>query len=107
VSWSSVHVDQRRALHVAALDGEERRVDAARLRGHGLGVVVHRRAVQHVQHRDIGRAAGRLDVGRDRLERLSGPARQEDPRPLAGEGPRDAAADAAAAAVHDGVLVLE
>jgi hypothetical protein len=34
------HVDERRALVVAAGDEVERNVDAARLRGHGVGVLV-------------------------------------------------------------------
>jgi hypothetical protein len=85
-------------------DEVEGHVDAA---GDGLHVGVHRALVGGVEDGHLGRPAGPLDVGGDRLHGRSGSAGKEHVGALAGEGPGDPATGPAAAPVEDGVLVLE
>src|SRR5829696_5807322 len=63
--------------------------------------------VERVDHRRLGRPACGADLSRDRIERLTGPAGEEDPRSLAGEGARHGATDGSGGAVDHGVLALE
>jgi hypothetical protein len=101
------HVDQRGALHVAAVDQVERDVDAAGLGGHGLRVRVDGRLVEGVEDGHLGGAAGGGDVRGDRVDGCPRPPGQENLGPFSGEGPGGGAADAPAGSVDDGVLVLK
>jgi len=94
-------------LVVAALYEVERDVDAARLRGDGVGVLVDRALVERVDDGDLGAPGRGGDVGRDALERLERAAREEHGRARACERARHAAPERAAAAVDDRVLACE
>jgi hypothetical protein len=100
------HIDTWRSLHVATRDEVDGHVDAAGTGRDGLHVGVHRALVGGVEDGHLGRPAGRLDVGGDRLHGRSGSAGKEHLGALAGEGPGDPATDPAAP-LDDGVLVLE
>src|SRR5262249_11653008 len=80
---------------------------AAALGGHGPDVPLDRPFVQGVEHSHLGRPARCHDVLRHRLELLSSPSGDTDPRTLAGKGPSYAASDPTAAAVDDRHFALQ
>ena len=87
-----VHVQQRRALHVAARDEVDRHVQAA-LPGDLRDVSLDRGLVEHVEHRDLGPAGARGG----RLEARAVAPGEVHRGALAGERARHDGADPAAA----------
>jgi hypothetical protein len=88
-------------LAVAPEDEGERDVDAARLGGHGLGVLVDGALVGGIDHSGVGAAAGGGDLSGDAFERLERAAGEEHGGALAGERPRYGGPEGAAGAVDD------
>jgi hypothetical protein len=101
------HVDERGALDVGPGHQVERHVDAAGRRDDLGDVVVDRLLVEGVEHGHRGRAAVRIDVTRDRVQRIAGAAHERDRRALPGVRPGHGPADPPAGPVDDRRLAFQ
>lgn len=101
------HLDQRRALQVAAADQVERHVDAAGPCDDIVDVRVDRGLLQRIDDRHVRGATRRLDVLGDRRDGLAGPACQEHLGPVPRERARHGAANAPTPAVDDHVPTFQ
>jgi len=98
---------ERRTLHVKDSDSVERDVDAARLCGHRIGVLVDGFLVKSVDFRDLGHASCGGNPPGHFVKLGESPPGKEDLRSLTCEGAGYRAADRTTASVDHSVLVLK
>src|SRR5215204_1881539 len=79
------HLRERDQLHVPDRDGIEGDVDAPRLLGYGVGVLLDGSLLKGVDLRRLGHSSRRGDLLGHLVERGKGATGEEDPCPLAGE----------------------
>jgi hypothetical protein len=95
------------ALEVHDADGVDRDVDTTGRGGHGIGVRVHRRLVEHVALGDGRVASEAFDIGVHGVEPTPGSPGEMHRGALAGQGAGDGPADRPPTFVDNGVLVRE
>src|SRR5215207_2852005 len=101
------HLRERDQLHVPDRDGVEGDVDAPRLLRYGLSMLLDGLLVEGVYSGRLGRSPRGGDLLSHRFDLGKRAAGEKDPRPLAGEGTGDGAADRSSRPVNHRVLGLE